>query len=48
MGNSSDEKEHGAGWETRGSYTINVLYVVLFLIFYVVLFWQLSLRWGVQ
>jgi hypothetical protein len=35
-------------WETPGTFVMNLIYVVLFVIFYCWFFWELSGKWGVQ
>jgi len=35
-------------WETPGTFVLNLIYVVLFVILYAVTFWELSGKWGVQ
>lgn len=35
-------------WETPGTFVLNLVYVGLFIVLYVLFFWELSGRWGVQ
>ena len=35
-------------WETPGTFVLNLIYVVLFVILYGLTFWELSGKWGVQ
>lgn len=35
-------------WETPGTFILNLVYIVLFVILYYYFFWELSGRWGVQ
>jgi len=35
-------------WETPGTFVLNLIYVVLFVILYYYFFWELSSKWGVQ
>lgn len=42
-----DKPEHKK-WETPGTFILNGAYVLLFVILYCLIFWELSGRWGVQ
>lgn len=35
-------------WETPGTFILNLVYVVLFVLLYFLIFWELSGKWGVQ
>lgn len=35
-------------WETPGTFILNLVYVVLFVLLYFWAFWDLSNKWGVQ
>lgn len=35
-------------WETPGTFILNLVYVVLFVVLYALAFWDLSTKWGVQ
>lgn len=35
-------------WETPGTFILNLVYVVLFVLLYILTFWELSGKWGVQ
>ena len=35
-------------WETPGTFILNLIYIVLFVVLYALTFWELSGKWGVQ
>lgn len=35
-------------WETPGTFVLNLIYVGLFVALYILTFWELAGKWGVQ